>query len=70
VGLNLLIATCFSEEAFGNGVIMTVATGAHTGQKRDMNSMQKNMNSMHNGMEKEATQTGILKNKDMQRLHK
>lgn len=36
----------------------------------NMKSMQKNMNSMHNGMDKEVTQTGILKNKDMQSLHK
>ncbi|GGE79229.1 hypothetical protein GCM10011533_34440 [Streptosporangium jomthongense] len=36
----------------------------------NMKSMQKNMNSMHNGMNIETTQTDILKNKDMQRLHK
>ena len=36
----------------------------------DMSSMHKNMNSMDNGMDKEATQTEILKNKEMQRLHK
>jgi hypothetical protein len=36
----------------------------------NMKSTQKNMNSMHNGENKETTQTGIIKNKDMQRLHK
>lgn len=36
----------------------------------NMKSMQKNMNSMHNSMDKETTKTGILKNKDMRRLHK
>lgn len=36
----------------------------------DMDTMRSNMKSMHNGMGKEVTQTGILKNKDMQRLHK
>ncbi len=35
----------------------------------DMSTMHSNMKSMHNGMDKEATQTEILKNKDMQRLH-
>jgi len=35
----------------------------------DMSTMHSNMKSMHNGMDKEVTQTEILKNKDMQRLH-
>lgn len=36
----------------------------------NMTSMHKNMNSMHSGMVKDATQTEVLENKDMQRLHK
>ncbi|MBL1273723.1 MAG: hypothetical protein COB25_014850 [Oceanospirillales bacterium] len=35
----------------------------------DMKSMQENMSSMHNSMNKDTTQTDILKNKEMQRLH-
>lgn len=35
-----------------------------------MKSMHKNMNSMHSGMDEKMTQSGILKNKEMQRLHK
>ncbi|MBK1851897.1 MULTISPECIES: hypothetical protein [unclassified Marinobacter] len=38
--------------------------------KGDMNSMHSKMKSMHNSMEKEVTQSGVLKNEDMQRLHK
>jgi len=36
----------------------------------DMSSMNENINSKRNGMDKEATQAEILKNKEMQRLHK
>ena len=35
-----------------------------------MKSMHKNMNSMHSGMGKDATQAEVLKNTNMQRLHK
>jgi hypothetical protein len=36
----------------------------------NMTSMHKNMKSMHSGMDKDATQTEVLKNTNMQRLHK
>lgn len=35
----------------------------------DMKAMHGNMKSMHSGMNEKMTQSEILKNKDMQRLH-
>jgi len=48
---------------------MSSMQGDMSSMQGDMSSMHSNMTSMHSGMDKEATQTEVLKNTDMQRLH-
>lgn len=64
-----LAAITLSSAVFADNTNESIS-GPSVGGDGDTSSMSKNMNSMHKGMDKEATQAEDLKNKEIQHLHK